>query len=183
MLDWLKKALGSRTIRIDNTQNPEWVDQPKQPLRPELNPDDRRVLATLMAETAGEDHNGRVAAFNTIQNRSREKQVPWDWVVADKGQYSGFGDQNDLYKKTMRQIGGENTLSGPNLRAYEDMKNIVMRNPADITRGANHYFNPAIVDPIWAQGAEETYRTPGHKFMKIPNYRTPTDPNQQIANR
>lgn len=134
---------------------------------PILNPVDHPVVSTIMAEGLGESPMGQRAIFNTIQNRSAGKQRSWNDIVSAPQQYSGYGNQNGIYRRTMDQLNGKNTLSPQEMAALNYIKNIVAGNVSDVSGGATHYFNKKIAAPKrWFNDGTQTVEIGNHLFRK-----------------
>ena len=146
---WNTPSLNNRVI------NNSWaLHKPEEPIRPfvqeqrippqppKLFPDNNEVLATLYSEAQGQPPEGIRGVFNTIQNRSAIKNQPWSSTVAEKKQYTGYGDAN--YKLALDQAMGKGSLQGNSLGQYDMMKKMMedQYQGQDITGGATHYNNP-----------------------------------------
>lgn len=132
----------------------------------------KEIAATIFGEAAGENDQGRQAVLNTIQNRANQKGTSMFDVVSKKRQYDAYNPENPLYQKAVGQFEGRNTMRDP--RELEAFKHIIamlqMKTP-DITDGASHYYNPRTAAKYdWMDEGEETYKTPGHRFLKNVRY-------------
>lgn len=162
MLDWIRNLFGPSEPRT--YQNPLYEGDA---LRPEYNPQDDDVVGTIMGEAAGEPPEGQQAVLNAIQNRSRMKQMPWSEVVRQPRQFDGYNPNNDMFRRTMMQLRGQQALNPSEMESFMRIKDMVARNPEDITRGATHFYNPQTAASYpWMQEGEETLRTGNHAFRR-----------------
>lgn len=59
------------------------------------------------------------------------------------------------------------TLDNPRfMTCFEIAKKAVEKNLPDVTGGATHYFNPAVVNPKWAFGEKPTAKIGRHIFYR-----------------
>lgn len=111
------------------------------------------IAATLLLEAGGEGKKGIWAVANVIQNRVKRQKQRWGYsayeVVTKPAQFSCFIKGEDSYDFVDR---AKEKFMIEWLYAM-DLANNLQEDTymSDITRGATHYFNPALAAPSWAR--------------------------------
>lgn len=135
--------------------------------------DDKEIIAaTLIGEAGGEkDKNAMVAILNVLQNRAKIKGTsaageairPVQFSMWDKAT-SGVSKKEDFQKQKIKNI-IENSKSH---KKWDEALKLASTTPADVTKGATHYYAPKKVSkiPSWTNGWKETVTIGGHKFGK-----------------
>lgn len=113
------------------------------------------VINTLIAEGIGEGEEGMRRIAETILNRGEQRGLTPAQVVRERAQYTGYSNPGPAA-----------------LRAQQDPASIsaaqaawqLAQGPDDPTGGANHYWNPNIVNPSWAGGMTQLGTFGNHAF-------------------
>ena len=133
------------------------------------------VLArTLWGEARGESEIGMVAVAAVIANRTRAQRVKWGLTVeavckAPK-QFSCWNPplpNDDAAKNnydSMLKVGPESPLFA---RCLKIARKTLRGDIADPTHGADHYYNPALAAPDWAQGQTPVATIGRHLFLRL----------------
>lgn len=125
--------------------------------------DDLWGILTVWQEARGESYIGKVGVAEVILKRTRDKYCS-DGTVASTvlwpKQFSGWNstDPNRIKAAQLRY----NTKGVQEcMDAWQEAKQ-----GSQITKGAYHYYNPKVCDPVWAKGMEEVARLGNHVFVK-----------------
>lgn len=113
------------------------------------------IIDTIIAEAYGEGSEGMRRVAETILNRSDIRGITPGEVVRQPDQYTGYWSPGASAQEAQRQQEARDAAWA----AYE-----LAQGPDDPTRGADHYFNPNIVQPSWARNMEPTGQYGGHAF-------------------
>lgn len=113
------------------------------------------VLKTIIAEALGEGAMGQQMVAETILNRATQRGLTPTEVVQQPDQYTGYWNPG---ADAVRAFSDPNAVSAAQA-AWE-----LAQGPDDPTGGANHYFNPNIVQPSWARSMTPTVTHGGHAF-------------------
>lgn len=128
-----------------------------------------QLLATLLFSEASKDKNmesdSRAIAsvvMNRMKRPERFGQTLTDVVMAPS-QFSGVGSNE--WKKVIE--GKLNSEEESIFKKQIQIAGGVMRGTiADETAGADHYFNPKIVQPSWAKKMTKLHSTGSHDYYK-----------------
>lgn len=131
---------------------------------------DIMVLAqTLYGETRGESYRGKACVASVILNRARDKRWPNTVALVCKQpwQFSCW-NANDPNKPIIEKLGLKDLSSNRAFRqCYAVAVSVLEGLVPDLTGGANHYFNPKVVDPPWAKGKTPTHVEGNHTFLNL----------------
>lgn len=119
------------------------------------------LAANIYHEARGEGIEGQIAVANTTVNRTNIKRFPSSvcGVVHQKNQFSWVADKPYI------------DLNDPlEMKAYQKALylalDVMNGKVEDITKGADHYYNPHKVSPKWAEKITEIAMIGNHRFMK-----------------
>ena len=113
------------------------------------------VIRTLIAEGVGEGQEGMRRIAETILTRAEQRGISPAEVVRQRAQYTGYSAPGPA---AVRAFNDPAALSAAQA-AWE-----LAQGPDDPTGGANHYWNPNIVNPSWAGGMRQLGRYGNHAF-------------------
>lgn len=113
------------------------------------------VIKTIIAEALGEGQTGMQMVGETILNRANQRGLSPSGVVMQPGQYEGYYNPGSAAQRA---------FSDPNIVSAAQAAWELAQQPGDPTGGANHYFNPNIAQPSWAQSMTPTATYGGHAF-------------------
>ena len=125
---------------------------------------EKDILArALWGEARGEGVAGMVAVANVIMNRVADRRWPNSirGVVLQPRQFSAFNDGDP--NKALALAADLSTPLFPEAPAIAAAA--IKGELADLTSGANHYFNPS-VQPDWAAYMERVASIGRHVFFK-----------------
>jgi len=133
-----------------------------------------QILALALKEEAGgEPIEGKVAVGCVIRNRTYKGQRFGGWeygeVILKPKAFSCFNDGTASLQRliTMAQVQVTQWDHNPVLfECFYIAKGIIKNIIRDNTKGADHYYNPALCNPSWAKEMTETAVIGGHRFMK-----------------
>lgn len=115
------------------------------------------ILNTLIAEAYGEGDEGMRRVGETILNRGAIRGLTPAEVVRQRAQYTGYSAPGPAAVAAQQD---------PRVRTAAEAAWNLARQPGDPTQGADHYFNPNIVDPGWQNSMEATGDYGGHSFYR-----------------
>lgn len=124
------------------------------------------VLArTIYGEARGEGQTGMQAVANVVMNRVNQNTWYGDGVIEvcmKPGHFSTWneGDPNAAIIRDMEP--GDNAIFDV---AFNIATQAIAGDLDDITRGADHYYNPNVVAAYWAHTKRETAVIGNHRFM------------------
>lgn len=113
------------------------------------------VIKTIIAEALGEGQTGMQMVGETILNRANQRGLSPGGVVMQPGQYEGYYNPGSAAQRAFNDPAVVTAAQA----AWE-----LAQQPGDPTGGANHYFNPNIVQPSWARSMTPTTTYGGHAF-------------------
>lgn len=113
------------------------------------------VINTLIAESIGEGPEGMRRIAETILNRAEQRGISPAEVVRQRSQYTGYSNPGPA---AIRAQSDPASISAA--QAAWDLA----QGPDDPTNGANHYWNPSIVNPSWAGGMTQLGQFGNHAF-------------------
>ena len=135
------------------------------------------VIKTIIAEALGEGDLGMQMVAETILNRAQQRGLSPEGVVTQPSQYTGYWSPGSAAVRA---------FNDPNVVTAAQAAWQMAQGADDPTNGANHYFNPNIVRPDWAQGMTLTAQNGGHAFytdrpftQKVTNNGTAPTPQTQ----
>lgn len=127
------------------------------------------LTQTLAGETRGETIEGKVAVAHVIRNRAIDKRWPdtIHEVCKQPWQFSCWNPKDPNCKMI-------DALEVNDLARYAWLREcfavalgVASGIIPDPTGGANHYFNPKVVNPDWAKGKPTIYKEGNHVFLKL----------------
>lgn len=113
------------------------------------------VIKTIIAEALGEGQTGMQMVGETILNRANQRGLSPEGVVMQPSQYTGYWDPGPAAVRA---------FNDPNVVTAAQAAWQMAQGADDPTGGANHYFNPNIVQPSWARSMTPTVTYGGHAF-------------------
>jgi hypothetical protein len=113
------------------------------------------IINTLIAEGVGEGEEGMRRIAETILNRAEQRGISPAEVVRQRAQYTGYSAPGPGAVKAQRDPAAISAAQA----AWE-----VAQGPDDPTGGANHYWNPNIVNPSWAGSMTSLGQYGNHAF-------------------
>lgn len=116
---------------------------------------DKDVIDTLIAEAIGEGPEGMRRVAETILNRAAARGLSPAEVVRQSKQYTGYSKPGSAAKRAQ---------GSAEARAAAQAAWDLAVQPGDPTGGADHYFNPSVVQPRWASGMTPKGEFGGHAF-------------------
>lgn len=123
------------------------------------------VINTLIAEGIGEGPEGMRRIAETILNRAEQRGISPAEVVRQRAQYTGYSNPGPGAVQAMRD---------PNAITAAQAAWQMAQGPDDPTNGANHYWNPNIVNPSWAGSMQSLGQYGNHAFATdMPNWQRP----------
>lgn len=115
----------------------------------------KSVIDTLIAEAVGEGDEGMRRVAETIINRSAIRGLSPEQVVQQPYQYTGYSSPGPATVRAQQD---------PNVRSAAEAAWMLAQQPGDPTGGADHYFNPNIVQPRWANSMTPTGQYGNHAY-------------------
>lgn len=115
----------------------------------------KSVIDTLIAEAYGEGPEGMRRVAETILNRAAVRGLSVEQVVKQPSQYTGYWSPGPSAQKAMKD---------PKVRSAAEAAFRLAMEPGDPTGGADHYFNPNIVNPSWAGSMTPKGQYRNHAF-------------------
>lgn len=119
---------------------------------------------TLCQEVRGEPPEGQSAVAHVLKNRLAAGR--WGKTLASvclwRGQFSGWyvpSDPNFAYACALRD---DDSM----LEHMRGVMSTALADPSDLTGGATHYVNLAVVQPAWIRDATHTGKFGHHDFYK-----------------
>lgn len=113
------------------------------------------VIKTIIAEALGEGQTGMQMVGETILNRANQRGLSPEGVVTQPYQYTGYSNPGPAAVRA---------FNDPNVVTAAQAAWQMAQGADDPTGGANHYFNPNIVQPSWARNMTPTVTHGGHAF-------------------
>ncbi|HOS15595.1 MAG TPA: cell wall hydrolase [Bacteroidales bacterium] len=112
------------------------------------------VAATVWGEARGEGPRGQQAVLNVIMNRSKNDFSNARGVVLKRKQFSMWNNISNPEEYALSLA-----RSKSNDKIYKQILQLVDaartgRLP-DITKGATHYYNPELADPVWGRNMDK----------------------------
>jgi len=133
------------------------------------------LIAVIIGEAGDEEFMGKLAVGCVVRNRLYDHRWPstWKGVIYQKKQFSCMNEiprngnipnyiQKNLFPVTMYNAAWWRECK---FAAWGVMFDWVR----DITNGANHYLNPALLKklPVWALGETPVCRIGNHEFFRL----------------
>jgi len=113
------------------------------------------IIKTIIAEALGEGQTGMQMVGETILNRANQRGLSPEGVVTQPYQYTGYSNPGPAAVRA---------FNDPNVVTAAQAAWQMAQGADDPTGGANHYFNPNIVQPSWARNMTPTVTHGGHAF-------------------
>lgn len=113
------------------------------------------VIKTLIAEGIGEGQEGMRRIAETILNRADQRGISPAEVVRQRAQYTGYSAPGPAAVRAQ---------SDPAALTAAQAAWQMAQGPDDPTGGANHYWNPNIVNPSWAGSMQPLGNYGNHAF-------------------
>lgn len=117
--------------------------------------DIRDIVNTLIAEGYAEGPESMRRIAETIINRGEQRGLSPADVVRQAKQYTGFENPGPAAVRAQ---------SMPEARSAAQAAWELAQQPGDPTGGANHYFNPRLAQPSWAQSMTPLGNYGGHAY-------------------
>ena len=132
---------------------------------------------TLYFEARGEPVQGIIAVGNVVRTRAKERKKDYKEIILTPKtfgyeQFSYLNTNDSQYSKavTMAQdfIAGKmpEDLTGALQECRWLAYGIINGSLRDNTKGANHYFNPKVCNPSWADKMTITCKIGNHVFLR-----------------
>lgn len=138
------------------------------PQQPAQSTQDLLTLArTIWGEARGEGWQGMAAVAGVIMNRVKRPEWPGSVyaVCTQRLQFSAWNTNDPNYKKIQ---GLDLNSTDPEWRTALDIANRALNGTlGDITLGADHYYNPSVASPDWADPYAVTAQIGNHVFLKL----------------
>jgi len=127
----------------------------------------------LFLEARGEPVEGQIGVGCVVRKRVKaKKENTYFTIVTAKNQFSCFNSNDPGYDRGMSMV--KDLVAG---KAPEDLTGLLQQcrwiaqgivNGAllDNTKGANHYYNPKVCNPSWAEKMIITRKIGKHIFLK-----------------
>lgn len=183
---FLRKIFGSNEIDIENvpqetpTPTPIPTITPK-PRRKEYNiPKDQenKTIATFLAEAIAEGKEGLHGVMSAADNRLGTPSLYGGTranifdVISEPKQFSGFSKTHRIYTKFRDYLRGKDVKLDDKEKealnlAIELFSKLSTGELEDITGGANHYYNPALAAPNWANKLQNIKKIGSHVFGRL----------------
>ena len=116
------------------------------------------ILAkTIEAETRGEEYKGKIAVGAVIANRAASGKYGdgIKGVILKEGQFSPWNNYTGYAKGEQ----GQDMLKiKPSASSYKAAEDILKGDYKDVTKGATHYYNPAVSTPDWEDDMQSRKR-------------------------
>lgn len=136
---------------------------------------DLEALAlTIWGEARGEPIEGKVGVAMVMRNRVLAHyggQKTFVGVCTAHAQFSAWTEEAAQMQAEYELLTGDPTLAhhpDPDLRlCVEIAKATIAGTLSDNTRGANHYYNPSVVAPVWARTAPTLATLGHHRFLTV----------------
>lgn len=130
-------------------------------------PDVTLLALLIYGEARGEKEAGRRAVGHVVLNRlykSKRYGATLPAVILKKWQFSCF-NQGDPNRAKLEKLAVD-----PEGEIYDQClcvaANLLAGKDEDNTKGATHYFNPAVVKPAWARKMKHTVTIGNHEFYR-----------------
>lgn len=125
------------------------------------------IINTLIAEAYAEGPEGMRRVGETILNRAAIRNLSPGEVVRQPSQYTGYFAPGPAAVEAQKN---------PTARAAAQAAWELARQAGDPTNGADHYYNPSIVNPGWQNSMQHTGDFGGHTY-----YSSRTVPAEALA--
>lgn len=113
------------------------------------------IINTLIAEGVGEGEEGMRRIAETILTRGKQRGLTPAEVVRERAQYTGYSAPGPAAVRAQ---------SDPSAISAAQAAWALAQGPDDPTGGANHYWNPNIVNPSWAGSMKPLGQYGNHAF-------------------
>jgi hypothetical protein len=159
-------------------------------------PIERLLAITAYGEAGSEGGEGMMAVLNVIRNRTANLAAYGDSeilsitgssyhaVILKKGQFSMFNIGDPVRSTAERIASNFDTIVAANstlAMAYNLALMLLNGQLDDNTGGADHYFNPNVVQPTWAASLQLTGQVGNHVFYKEPGSSYPVPVSTILA--
>lgn len=113
----------------------------------------------IFYEARGEPLEGQIAVAHVVVNRAEQRGLSIEEVIKEPNQFEWYKDATKM------------KVVYTNLKAYFDCVAVVYecakeRENRKTLNGANHFYNPHIVDPTWAKGMAIVRQIGNHLFLR-----------------
>ena len=115
------------------------------------------IINTLIAEANAEGPEGMRRVGETILNRAAIRGIDPSQVVRQPAQYTGYSAPGPAAVAAQQD---------PRVRSAAEAAWQLALQPGDPTDGADHYFNPNVVDPGWQNSMQPTGDYGDHTFYR-----------------
>jgi len=126
--------------------------------------DDAWGVMTVWIEARGEPYEGKVAVAEVILRRSRKGFMSDGTIpgtVLRPWQFSGW-NTDDSNRIRAAKIDDGDPVVAECLKAWEEAKA-----GSNFSGGALHYFNPSVIEPMWAKAARVVAEIGRHRFVLL----------------
>lgn len=113
------------------------------------------IINTLIAEGVGEGEEGMRRIAETILTRGKQRGLTPAEVVRERAQYTGYSAPGPAAVRAQQDPSAISAAQA----AWQ-----LAQGPDDPTGGANHYWNPNIVNPSWAGSMQSLGQFGNHAF-------------------
>jgi len=118
------------------------------------------ITLTIWAEARGEPWAGKLAVASVIVNRARERDLTWEQVCFQPKQFSCW---NNGGKKLWKQYETGECERNPAWRECVKIVRMLIDGILPATK-FNHYHNPQLYQPAWAQKLRNVKQIGNHVF-------------------
>ena len=156
---------------IEEKPNNDLFKYNEDKTRPEpkaLTDQDKKVVATVIAEAIGEGNEGMQAVFNVMSNRVKKNGSTLFDEVAKPAQFSAFSKYNPTFVRIRDYLRGKPVkISAKEKEAVDTITNMLQNGAEDVTGGATSYLNPkTATDKSWMNVLQPTKQIGKHNFYK-----------------
>ncbi len=124
------------------------------------------LARTIWGEARNQSHEGMVAVANVVMNRVNNPRW-WgkDVISVCKAprQFSCWNKDDPNLPLLLRVTRSDERF----VKCLEIAEKAVDGQLADVTKGADHYYNPAVVNPRWASPSKVTVTIGDHVFLRL----------------
>jgi hypothetical protein len=115
----------------------------------------RDIINTLIAEAGGQGEESMRRVAETIINRGAVRGMSFGDIVRQANQYTGYSSPGPAAVQAQQS---------PQMRAAAQRAWETALQPGDPTNGADHYFNPSVVNPGWQNSMLPRGNYGGHAY-------------------
>ena len=126
------------------------------------------IALTVFLEAAGEPKAGRFAVAEVIATRAQERGISAGEVCLQPWQFSPWNVGQDAV--IARHLAGQIVRTEAERRVWRECLQLAAQIEAgqiDKGRGFNHFFNPVLCNPAWADKLQDAVRIGNHIFGRL----------------